>query len=30
MPACGVPEKLARDKIKIDPVLDAALCVRRL
>ena len=29
MPACDVPEKLARDKIKIDPVLDGALCVRR-
>ena len=26
MPACGVPEKLAHDKIKIDPVLDLALC----
>jgi hypothetical protein len=30
MPARGVPEKLARDKIKIDPVLEVALCVRRL
>jgi hypothetical protein len=30
MPACGVPEKLAHDKIKINPVLDLAPVVRRL
>jgi hypothetical protein len=29
MTAHDVPEKLARDKIKIGSVLDAALCVRR-
>jgi hypothetical protein len=30
MPVRGVPEKVPHDKIKIDPVLDVALCVRRL
>jgi hypothetical protein len=30
MPVRGVPEKVPHDKIKTDPVLDVALCVRRL